>query len=164
MTEAIQNHEEMTCGEYLESQRSALAGIGDLSAPGAARKAEECLANIYAVSYQMNFERREPPSPQRGPAELERLDGALVAEMSDGLRYKAHALAGITEDPLRLRQAADCAFKGNGFALIEMVSTAFLERKAKAEQASDPQSALRTPVTQRQPEAETQNIGAVPGR
>lgn len=121
---------EMTCGEYLGRQRDALAGIGDLSAPGAVRKAEECLANIYAVSYQMNFERREPPSPHRGPAERETLDRELVAEMSDGLRHKAHAFDGITGDFRNLSRAVSCAREGNGFPLIEMVNSSFLERQS----------------------------------
>ena len=126
----MQNQMNMTCGEYLDRQREALAGIGDLKAPGAAGKAEECLANIYAVSYQMNFERREPPSPHRGPAEHEALDRVLVAEMSDGLRHKAHALDGITKDPQSFSRAVSCAREGNGFSLIEMVNSSFLERQS----------------------------------
>ena len=131
---------EMTCGEYLISQRDRLAGIGDLSTPGAAREAEECLANIYAVSYQMNFERREPPSPHRGPAEHEALDRELVAELSDGLRHKARAFDGITDDPRRLGQAVNCAGKGNGFSLIEMVNTAFLAGRTQTGQKNAPEA------------------------
>ena len=123
---------EMTCGEYLNRQRSELMEIRDLSAPDASAKAEKCLSNIYAVSYQMNFERREPPSPHRGPAENELLDYNLVREMSEGLRNKAHAFQGIVEDPWRLSQAMNCARQGNGFPLIEMVNVAFLARTAKA--------------------------------
>ena len=132
MTDAMKDREEMTCGEFLDSQRRALAGIGDLRAPGAARKAEECLANIYAVSYQMNFERREPPSPNRGPAEHEALDRELVAEVADGLRHKARVFDGITGDPRRLGQAVSCADEGNGFSLIEMVNKSFLAGRTQA--------------------------------
>ena len=106
--------------------------ISDLSIPGAVEKAEVCLSNIYAVSYQMNFERREPPSPHRGPAENEMLDTALVREMSEGLRNKAHAFQGIVEDPWRLSRAISCARQGNGFPLIEMVNVAFLARTAQS--------------------------------
>ena len=130
MTEPMEKHETMTCGEFLDSQREALAGIGDLTAPGAVRKAEDCLANIYAVSYQMNFERREPPSPHRGPAEHEALDRALVADMAEGLKHKARVFEGISDDPRQLKEAVSCASRGNGFALIEMVNTVFLERGA----------------------------------
>ena len=129
MTDSVER-KEMTCGEYLNRQRSELTEISDLSAPGAVEKAERCLSNIYAVSYQMNFERREPPSPPRGPAENETLDTKLVQEMSDGLRNKAHAFQGIVEDPWRLSQAMSCARQGNGFPLIEMVNVAFLARTA----------------------------------
>ena len=129
MTEKLQKTENMTCGEYLNRQRDVLAGIGDLSAPDAVRKAEACLANIYAVSYQMNFERKEPPSPHRGPAEHEALDRGLVAAMSDGIRHKAHVFDGIMDDPGRLDRAISCAREGNGFSLIEMVNTSFLERQ-----------------------------------
>ncbi len=122
----------MTCGEYLDRQRSELMKISDFSMPGAVSKAEKCLSSIYAVSYQMNFERREPPSPHRGPAENEALDEELVKEMSDGLRDKAHAFQDIVDDPRRLDLAVSCACKGNGFALIEMVSENFLARNAQA--------------------------------
>ena len=128
------NKKEMTCGEYLNGQRRALMEISDLSAPGAVEKAELYLSNIYAVSYQMNFERREPPSPHRPPAESELLDRKLVQEMSDGLRHKAHAFQGITDDPWRLSQAMNCARQGNGFPLIEMVNVAFLARTAQNSQ------------------------------
>ena len=132
---------EMTCGEYLNGQRRALTEISDLSVPGAVEKAELCLSNIYAVSYQMNFERKEPPSPHRGPAENETLDVKLVQEMSDGLRNKAHAFQGIVEDPWRLSQAMNCARQGNGFPLIEMVNVAFLARTAKNAPAPEKQAA-----------------------
>ena len=143
MADAMKDREEMTCGEFLDSQRRALAGIGDLRVPGAARKAEECLANIYAVSYQMNFERREPPSPNRGPAEHEALDRELVVQMSDGLRHKAHAFDGITDDPRRLGRAVSCAGQGNGFSLIEMVNTSFLAGRTKTGQKTPPEPELR---------------------
>ena len=142
MTEALQQ-ETMTCGEYLHAQRRALTQINDLSAPGAVEKAELALSNIYAVSYQMNFERTEPPSPHRGPAENEMLDRKLVKEMSDGLRHKAHAFQGIVEDPWRLSQAMSCARKGNGFPLIEMVNVAFLARTAKNAPAAETQPAMQ---------------------
>ena len=141
------NKKEMTCGEYLNGQRSVLMEISDLSAPGAAAKAEKCLSNIYAVSYQMNFERKEPPSPHRGPAENEMLDRELVQEMSDGLRNKAHAFQGIVEDPRRLSQAMNCARQGNGFPLIEMVNVAFLARTAKNEPAAEKQPAAQRQVS-----------------
>ena len=149
MTDSAENNR-MTCGEYLNRQRSELMEISDLSAPGAVSKAEKCLSNIYAVSYQMNFERREPPSPHRGPAENETLDAQLVREMSDGLRNKAHAFQGIVEDPWRLSQAMSCARQGNGFPLIEMVNVAFLARTAKTEPAAEKQ-----PVAQKQVSAGT---------
>ena len=137
--------EEITCGEYLFQQRRALAQISDLSAPKAKEKAVEHLSNIYAVSYQMNFERREPPSSHRGPAERETLDRELVEEMSNGLRNKAHAFQDIADDPWRLSQAVMTAQKGNGFPLIEMVNVAFLASTAKAKQAAAAPAAAAMP-------------------
>ena len=151
MTDSAENNR-MTCGEYLNRQRSELMEISDLSAPGAVSKAEKCLSNIYAVSYQMNFERTEPPSPHRGPAENEKLDVKLVQEMSDGLRNKAHAFQGIVEDPWRLSQAMSCARQGNGFPLIEMVNVAFLARTAKTAPAADKQPAAQRQAAPKQAE------------
>ena len=128
---------EMTCGEYLDAQRLALARHRDLGAPGAREKVVECLSNIYAVSYQMNLERREPPSRTRGPAEQEILDRELVERMSRGLRDKAHAFSDIAADPWRLSEAVTTAQHGNGFPLIEMVNTAFLARTAQREARQD---------------------------
>ena len=145
MTEYSGNYN-MTCGEYLHRQRMELTSISDLSAPGAVDKAENCLSNIYAVSYQMNFERREPPSPHRGPAENELLDPDLVREMSDGVRNKVNAFREIKEDPGRLSQAMICAQRGNGFQLIEMVNTAFLARRAGAQQAAGKAQAEAAPA------------------
>ena len=155
MPEPLENRT-MTCGEYLNGQRMKLMEISDLSAPGAVEKAELCLSNIYAVSYQMNFERREPPSPHRGPAENETLDEKLVKEMSDGLRNKAHAFQEIVEDPWRLSQAMNCARQGNGFPLIEMVNVAFLARTAKTQQAA------QTPQNQSPQKQPERNAPAVP--
>ena len=121
----------ITCGEYLNSQRRELAGITDLSAKGALDKVEDCLCNIYAVSYQMHFERIEPPSKTRGPAEHEPLDRQLVDEMSSGLKNKAHVFQDIMKDPWKLGQAMVTAQKGNGFPLIEMVNAAFIAKQAK---------------------------------
>lgn len=128
---------EMTCGEYLTQQRIALARHRDLGAPGAKEQVVECLSNIYAVSYQMNFERREPPSRTRGPAEMETLDRELVERMSRGLRDKAHVFSDIAADPWRLSEAVTTAQHGNGFPLIEMVNTAFLARTAQREAQHD---------------------------
>ena len=121
----------ITCGEYLNDQRRELAGITDLSAHGALDKVEDCLCNIYAVSYQMHFERIEPPSKHRGPAEHEPLDRHLVDEMSSGLKNKAHVFQDIMKDPWKLGQAMVTAQKGNGFPLIEMVNAAFIAKQAK---------------------------------
>ena len=109
----------ITCGEYLSSQRRELAGITDLSAHGALDRVEDCLCNIYAVSYQMHFERIEPPSKTRGPAEYEPLDRQLVDEMASGLKNKAHVFQDIMKDPWKLGQAMVTAQQGNGFPLIE---------------------------------------------
>ena len=143
----------MTCGEYLTQQRIALARHRDLGAPGAKERVVECLSNIYAVSYQMNFERREPPSRTRGPAEMEILDRELVERMSRGLRDKAHVFSDIAADPWRLSEAVTTAQHGNGFPLIEMVNTAFLARTAQREASQektgpaepDRHPAVRTP-------------------
>ena len=122
----------ITCGEYLSDQRRELAGITDLGAHGALEKVEDCLCNIYAVSYQMHFERIEPPSKNRGPAEREPLDRQLVNEMSSGLKNKAHVFQDIMKDPWKLGQAMVTAQQGNGFPLIQMVNAAFIAKQAQA--------------------------------
>ena len=133
----IRNAQEnrITCGEYLADQRRELAGIGDLKAQGALEKAEQCLCNIYAVSYQMHFERIEPPSRHRGPAENEPLDRQLIGEMSGGLKDKAHAFRDIMKDPGKLGKAMETAQQGNGFPLIQMVNEEFMAKRAQADQS-----------------------------
>ena len=120
----------ITCGEYLQKQRNELMKLRDLGAPGGKERAVKCLANIYAVSYQMNFERREPPSRRRGPADQELLDRKLVRHMARGLLEKANAFQVIADDPWRLGQAIVSAQEGNGVELIRMVTAAHLAKTA----------------------------------
>ena len=143
-TENLQNRNSMTCGEYLSRERQKLGGIRDLGTPGAVDDAIDCLSRIYAVSYQMNFERREPPSPHRGPAEEERLDDGLIREMSEGLKNKVDTFGSMKEDPWRLSRAMVVAQQGNGFPLIEMVCRDFTEKRAQEASPAKEAEAVRT--------------------
>ena len=126
----MKEHNEMTCGEFLLRQRRELSTVRDLSEPGERDRAVRCLANIYAVSYQMHCERREPPSSDRGPAEYELLDLKLLRRLLDWLFDKLHAFWYVVEDPWRLGQAIVSAQDGDGFALIRMVTAAQLAKSA----------------------------------
>ncbi len=90
--------EKLTCGEYLNIQRSKLDQFTDLGVPGAKDAVKELLANIYAVNYQMMYERVEPPGPDRGPATREALDRELVGQVSHALRSAAPEFQDIMDD------------------------------------------------------------------
>ena len=122
--------EKLTCGEYLNIQRSKLDQITDLGVPGAKDAVKELLANIYAVNYQMMYERVEPPGPDRGPATREALDRELVGQVSHALRSAAPEFQDIVDDSWKLSEAIYRSKQGNGFQLVEMVNMAHLARTA----------------------------------
>lgn len=122
--------EKLTCGEYLNIQRSKLDQITDLGVPGAKDAVKELLANIYAVNYQMMYERVEPPGPDRGPATREALDRELVGQVSHALRSAAPEFQDIVDDSWKLSEAIYRSRQGNGFQLVEMVNMAHLARTA----------------------------------
>ena len=118
----------LSCGEYLNRQQARLDQITDLSVTGAKEEVRELLANIYAVNYQMMYERIEPPGPHRGPATDEPLDRALVEQVSRTLRDGAPEFQDIVSDSWRLSEAIHRSKQGNGFPLVEMVNMAHLAR------------------------------------
>ena len=135
--------EKLTCGEYLNIQRSKLDQITDLGVPGAKDAVKELLANIYAVNYQMMYERVEPPGPDRGPATREALDRELVGQVSHALRSAAPEFQDIVDDSWKLSEAIYRSKQGNGFQLVEMVNMAHLARtagKPAAEKSPQPQA------------------------
>ena len=145
--------EKLTCGEYLNIQRSKLDQITDLGVPGAKDAVKELLANIYAVNYQMMYERVEPPGPDRGPATREPLDRDLVEQVSHTLREGAPEFQDIINDPRKLGEAIYRSGQGNGFQLVEMVNMAHTERAAGAKASRpDPREQTRAPHTQAGPQ------------
>ena len=145
--------EKMTCGEYLNIQRGMLGRIPDPAAPGARDSVSELLANIYAVNYQMMYERVEPPGPDRGPATREPLDRELVEQVSNTLREGAPEFQDIINDPRKLSEAIYRSGQGNGFQLVEMVNMAHTERAAGAKASQPgPREQARAPHTQAGPQ------------
>ncbi len=142
--------EKLTCGEYLNIQRSKLDQITDLGVPGAKDAVKELLANIYAVNYQMMYERVEPPGPDRGPATREALDRELVGQVSHALRSAAPEFQDIMDDSWKLSEAIYRSKQGNGFQLVEMVNMAHLARTAGK------------PVTEKSPQPQAEHIAAEP--
>lgn len=140
-----QKQETISCGEYLQQQRLQLDKITNLGAAGSREKAKELLANIYAVNYQMMYERIEPPGPGRGPAAAEPLDRALVEQVARSVRDGAPEFQDIVSDSWKLSEAIHRSMQGNGFALVEMVNMAHLARTAEGN---------RAPGAEAQPRAE----------
>lgn len=141
-------YEGMTCGDFLRAQRAELSRIDDLSADGVRERSVELLANIYAVSYQMTFERIEPPGPERGPAQNEPLDTELVSGIADKMR-RAPELQYIVDDPWRLSQAIYSARQGNGYPLVELVNVAHLARtgqRSASERPAEPERSVGAPT------------------
>ena len=124
--------EPLSCGEYLNQQRGKLDLITDLGSPAAREEAKALLANIYAVNYQMMYERIEPPGPNRGPATEEPLDRELVERVAKTVCFGAPEFQDIVSDSWRLSEAIHRSRQGNGFPLVEMVNVAHLARTAAA--------------------------------
>ena len=126
----MEKQEAISCGEYLKQQRGQLDKITDLGAAGSLELAKELLANIYAVNYQMMYERIEPPGPNRGPATEEPLDRKLVEQVAKSVREGAPEFQDIVSDSWKLSEAIHRSMQGNGFPLVEMVNMAHLARTA----------------------------------
>ena len=131
----IEKQEAISCGEYLKQQRGKLDQITDLGAAGSLELAKDLLANIYAVNYQMMYERIEPPGPNRGPATAEPLDAGLVEQVAKNVRDSAPEFQDIVSDSWKLSEAIHRAKQGNGFPLVEMVNMAHLARTAAQKRA-----------------------------
>ena len=144
--------EPLSCGEYLNLQRGRLDRITDLGSDAAREEARELLANIYAVNYQMMYERIEPPGPHRGPATDEPLDRALVEQVSRTLRDGAPEFQDIVSDSWRLSEAIHRSRQGNGFALVEMVNMAHLARTTAGKQAAARTAPPQPEVTAAEPQ------------
>ncbi len=149
-----QKQEPISCGEFLKQQRGKLDQITDLGAAGSLEQAKELLANIYAVNYQMMYERIEPPGPDRGPATAEPLDRTLVEQVARSVRDAAPEFQDIVGDSWKLSEAIHRAKQGNGFPLVEMVNMAHLARTAAAKRAPGredrPQAEASGPEAQRE--------------
>ena len=149
-----QKQEPISCGEFLKQQRGKLEQITDLGAAGSLEKAKELLANIYAVNYQMMYERIEPPGPNRGPATAEPLDRKLVEQVARSVQDAAPEFQDIVSDSWKLSEAIHRAKQGNGFPLVEMVNMAHLARTAAAKRAPGredrPQAEASGPEAQRE--------------
>ena len=149
-----QKQEPISCGEFLKQQRGKLDQITDLGAAGSLEQAKELLANIYAVNYQMMYERIEPPGPNRGPATAEPLDRKLVEQVARSVRDAAPEFQDIVSDSWKLSEAIHRAMQGNGFPLVEMVNMAHLARTAAGKRASGredrPQAEASGPERQRE--------------
>ena len=144
-----EKQEAISCGEYLKQQRGKLDKITDLGAAGSLEMAKELLANIYAVNYQMMYERIEPPGPGRGPATEEPLDRALVEKVAKSVREGAPEFQDIVSDSWKLSEAIHRSMQGNGYPLVEMVNMAHLARTA---------AQTRAPGREGQPQAEAGGI------
>ena len=149
-----QKQEPISCGEFLKQQRGKLDQITDLGAAGSLEQAKELLANIYAVNYQMMYERIEPPGPDRGPATAEPLDRKLVEQVARSVRDAAPEFQDIVGDSWKLSEAIHRAKQGNGFPLVEMVNMAHLARTAAGKRAPGregrPQAEASGPEAQRE--------------
>lgn len=126
----------MSCGEYLRQQRSEMERITDLSTDFARKELKRLLANIYAVNYQMMYERIDPPGPNRRLATSEPVDLELVEGIARNMRDGATELQDIVDDPWKLSEAICRAKQGNGFPLVEMVNVAHLARTAQPKLAA----------------------------
>ncbi len=124
----------MSCGEYLRQQRSEMERINDLSTDYARKELKRLLANIYAVNYQMMYERIDPPGPNRRLATSEPVDLELVGSIARTMQEGATELQDIVDDPWKLSEAIYRAKQGNGFPLVEMVNVAHLARTARPKQ------------------------------
>lgn len=131
----------MSCGEYLRQQRTEMERITDLSTDSARRELKRLLANIYAVNYQMMYERIDPPGPNRRLATSEPVDLELVEGIARSMHDGATELQDIVDDPWKLSEAIYRAKQGNGFPLVEMVNVAHLARAARPK--PKPESAAR---------------------
>ena len=149
-----QKQEPISCGEFLKQQRGKLDQITDLGAAGSLEQAKELLANIYAVNYQMMYERIEPPGPDRGPATAEPLDRKLVEQVARSVHDAAPEFQDIVSDSWKLSEAIHRAKQGNGFPLVEMVNMAHLARTAAGKRAPGredrPQAEASGPEAQRE--------------
>ena len=149
-----QKQEPISCGEFLKQQRGKLDQITDLGAAGSLEQAKELLANIYAVNYQMMYERIEPPGPNRGPATAEPLDRKLVEQVARSVRDAAPEFQDIVSDSWKLSEAIHRAMQGSGFPLVEMVNMAHLARTAAGKRApgreDHPQAEVSGPEAQRE--------------
>ena len=131
------NKEPLSCGEYLNLQRGRLDLITDLGSPAAREEVRGLLANIYAVNYQMMYERIEPPGPNRGPATAEPLDRKLVEQVAKSVREGAPEFQDIVSDSWKLSEAIHRSMQGNGFPLVEMVNMAHMARAAAGKTAQE---------------------------
>ena len=136
----------MSCGEYLRQQRAEMERITDLSTDFARTELKRLLANIYAVNYQMMYERIDPPGTNRRLATSEPLDLELVENIARSMHDGATELQDIVDDPWKLSEAIYRAKQGNGFQLVEMVNVAHLARSArpKPEPAGRPEQTAPT--------------------
>ena len=133
----------MSCGEYLRQQRAEMERITDLSTDFARTELKRLLANIYAVNYQMMYERIDPPGTNRRLATSEPVDLELVENIARSMHDGATELQDIVDDPWKLSEAIYRAKQGNGFPLVEMVNVAHLARTARPK----PEPTARTEQT-----------------
>ena len=112
---------EMTCGEYLRQNREELARLS----PGDTERTREVLSNIYAVSYQMNFD-----EPERA-AESAPLQREQVESLAGVLRERSPELRAIAEDAERRGRAVKEANRGNGLPLMRLVIGEYITRKTE---------------------------------
>ena len=133
----------MSCGEYLRQQRAEMERITDLSTDFARKELKRLLANIYAVNYQMMYERIDPPGTNRRLATSEPVDLELVENIARSMHDGATELQDIVDDPWKLSEAIYRAKQGNGFQLVEMVNVAHLARSARPK----PEPAVRPEQT-----------------
>lgn len=133
----------MSCGEYLRQQRAEMERITDLSTDFARTELKRLLANIYAVNYQMMYERIDPPGTNRRLATSEPVDLELVENIARSMHDGATELQDIVDDPWKLSEAIYRSKQGNGFQLVEMVNVAHLARSARLK----PEPAVRPEQT-----------------
>ena len=133
----------MSCGEYLRQQRAEMERITDLSTDFARTELKRLPANIYAVNYQMMYERIDPPGTNRRLATSEPVDLELVENIARSMHDGATELQDIVDDPWKLSEAIYRAKQGNGFQLVEMVNVAHLARSARPK----PEPAVRPEQT-----------------
>ena len=112
---------EMTCGEYLRQNREELARLS----PADTERTREVLSNIYAVSYQMNFDEPEKAA-ETAPLQRER-----VESLAEVLREQSPELRAIAEDAGRRGRAVKEANRGNGLPLMKLVTGEYITRKTE---------------------------------